>query len=136
MSKGARPKAKYSYQYFCMGMFQIFTQPLALAIGKRPVYILSILGGACFPFWVTTVSSGPEWYGCNVWQGFLGSPLFVLPELSLADTYFYHERGAPMGIYVAATYGAPLFAPVVSGYIYTSLGWRAPPVCAGVGVFS
>lgn len=36
-----------------------------------------------------------------------------------------------MGIWVAAQYGGALLAPVMSGYIYTGLGWRAPPYFAG-----
>lgn len=44
------------------------------------------------------------------------------------DKFFYHERALPMGIWVATQYGAALLAPLLSGYIYTGLGWRAPPV--------
>lgn len=74
------------YAYLCLGLCQLITQPLALAIGKRPVYILSMLGCAAYPFWVTRVRTLSEWYGANVYLGFVGSPLFVLPELSLTDT--------------------------------------------------
>lgn len=104
---------------------------MALSIGKRPVYILSTLGCAAYPFWITRISSLGEWYGACVYLGFVGSPLFVLPELSLTDTFFYHERGLPLGIYVAATYGGALGSPILSGFIYSGLGWKAPPYFGG-----
>ncbi|GMK53551.1 hypothetical protein CspeluHIS016_0101370 [Cutaneotrichosporon spelunceum] len=119
------------YVYLCLGIFQLFTQPLALSIGKRPVYIMGMLGSAVFPFWVTRVKSLGEWYGACVYLGFVGSPLFVLPELSLTDTFFYHERGLPLGIYVAGTYGGALGSPILSGFIYSGLGWKGPPYFAG-----
>lgn len=61
----------------------------------------------------------------------MGSPLFTLPGLSVTDVFFYHERATPMGMYVATTYGAALIAPLAGGYIYSSMGWRAPPYFVG-----
>ncbi|BEJ13938.1 hypothetical protein CspHIS471_0311120 [Cutaneotrichosporon sp. HIS471] len=122
------------YVYLCLGIFQLVTQPLALSIGKRPVYILSMIGCAGYPFWITRIKSLGEWYGACVYLGFVGSPLFVLPELSLTDTFFYHERGLPLGIYVAGTYGGALGSPILSGFIYSGLGWKSPPYFASGGI--
>lgn len=49
----------------------------------------------------------------------------------LISQFFYHERGLPLGIYVAATYGGALGSPILSGFIYSGLGWKAPPYFAG-----
>lgn len=49
------------YLYLGMGLFQILTQSLALAIGKRPVYVVSILLAGAYPFWITKVRSSVSW---------------------------------------------------------------------------
>lgn len=77
--------AGVGYEYLCMGLFGIITQPLALSIGKRPVYIMSALAGSTYPFWLTHVKSNGEWFGACIVFGFMGSTLFVLPEASICD---------------------------------------------------
>lgn len=77
--------AGIGYLYLCMGLFGIVSQPLALAIGKRPVYIVSCLVGSVFPFWLTRVKSNGEWIGSCIVTGFFTSILFVLPEASVSD---------------------------------------------------
>jgi len=81
----AQLNAGIGYLYLCIGLFGIITQPLALAIGKRPVYIISCLAGAVYPFWITKVKSNGEWIGCCIFNGFFTSILFVLPEASISD---------------------------------------------------
>lgn len=77
--------AGVGYIYLCQGIFTIFTQPLALAIGKRPTYIISCLASSTYVFWLTHVKSNGEWIGACLVFGFMSSILFVLPELSISD---------------------------------------------------
>jgi MFS family permease len=110
---------------------------MALAIGKRPVYIASISMAIIYPFVLPHIHKYSAWIGMCFANGVIMSPLFVLPEISIADTLFYHERGLPMGIYVATTYGGALFAPIVSGYVYDGLGWHGPPyLCGGLNAIT
>lgn len=91
-----------------------------------------MVGCAAYPFWVTRVKTLGEWYASCIYLGFVGSPFFVLPTLSLSDTvgftligcvrlpqFFYHERGLPLGIFVAATYGGALGVSMLSGWVWT-----------------
>lgn len=41
-----------------------------------------------------------------------------------------HERATPMGLYVCLLYAGALLSPILGGYIYTGLGWKAIIVSA------
>lgn len=84
--------AGIGYVYLCEGIFTIITQPLALAIGKRPTYIISCLASSTYPFWLTHTKSNGEWIGCCIVFGFMSSILFVLPELSISDVVSHHSH--------------------------------------------
>lgn len=81
--------------------------PLALAIGKRPIYIFSISLSCIYPFVLPHVNKYSAWVGLCFANGFIMSPLFVLPEVSIADMLFYHERALPMGEPSAGSIAAP-----------------------------
>lgn len=77
--------AGVGYVYLAQGLGACLTLPLTIAIGKRPVYIISCGCSAIFPFALAHVKTNGTWIGLNIINGFAGSPLFVAPEASLAD---------------------------------------------------
>ncbi|KAL1413791.1 hypothetical protein Q8F55_001574 [Vanrija albida] len=119
------------YFYLIEAVCALFVLPLTIAIGKRPVFIVSCACAAIFPFTLSQVTSNAQWVGLCVANGFFLSPLFVAPEAVLSDVFFYHERAFPFGIYIATTYGGALLAPVLSGWIYTGMGINGPPYLTG-----
>lgn len=74
------------YTYLAIGLGASITQPIALAIGKRPVYLFSCLALGTYYFWVVKQRAFGTWIAQAVIYGFLQSPIFTLPELSLSDT--------------------------------------------------
>lgn len=118
------------YAFLFMGLGNIFFQPLALQIGKRPVYLFSVLSGAFFNLWQPWCSSNGQWIASKILAGLCTSPIEALPELSISELYFEHERGTYMGVYAVSLYASNYIAPLVAGFINQNSaelsvgGWR------------
>lgn len=57
-------------------------------------------------------------------MGFFISPIEALPEISVIDVYFTHQRGTYMGIYSFTLAGSNYFAPIICGFIAERQGWE------------
>ncbi|KAJ4383977.1 hypothetical protein N0V86_000821 [Didymella sp. IMI 355093] len=57
-------------------------------------------------------------------MGFFTAPVEALPEISITDVYFTHERGTYMGVYALTLAGSNYFAPIISGFIAEGQGWQ------------
>jgi hypothetical protein len=57
-------------------------------------------------------------------MGFFIAPIEALPEISVTDIYFTHQRGTYMGIYSFTLAGSNYFAPVICGFIAERQGWQ------------
>lgn len=71
--------------------------PLAVVIGKRPVYIISLIGQGAVMVWAAYTVGNGQWIANRILLGFFGAPDFTLVAVSVADLYFLHERGFYMG---------------------------------------
>jgi MFS family permease len=100
---------------------------------------IAILAALCTEIWKKTdiprfcgrlikisayVRSNGEWIARCIVMGFFVAPVEALPEISITDVYFTHERGTYMGVYALTLAGSNYFAPVISGFIAEGQGWR------------
>lgn len=67
--------------------------------GKRPTYLISIAATLGLTMWGPYAASNGQWIAKNVLGGFFSAPIEALPEVSVSDVFFAHERGTFMGVY-------------------------------------
>lgn len=59
-------------------------------------------------------------------MGFVAAPIESLPETSITDVYFTHERGTYMGWYAWTLASSNYLAPVLAGFINDGMGYKWP----------
>jgi MFS family permease len=57
-------------------------------------------------------------------MGFFIAPIEALPEITVTDVFFTHQRGTWMGVYAFTLAGSNYFTPVICGFIAEYQGWQ------------
>ncbi|KAK1509329.1 uncharacterized protein CCOS01_15423 [Colletotrichum costaricense] len=112
------------YMFLFAGIGCLAFQPLALQFGKRPVYLMSLLGNLGMMLWAPYTTSKGEWFASKILQGLFSAPLESLCEITIADLYFVHERGFYMSFYALALSGSSMSAPIFAGLIAAGQSWK------------
>ncbi|KAH7336481.1 putative MFS multidrug transporter [Rhexocercosporidium sp. MPI-PUGE-AT-0058] len=104
-------------QALFLGVSPLFWNPIAERFGRRPIWLLSALGGTVFNIGCALAKS----YGVLMTMR-LFAAVFLSPTLSMGggvvmETFFARQRGRKLGVWTLAyTLGAP-FGPFVLGFV-------------------
>lgn len=118
------------YAFLFLGLGCLVFQPLAMQYGKRPVYLFSTLATTLLNLWQPYITTNGEWIISKILAGIATAPIEALPEATISDVFFEHERATYMGIYACALFGSNYIAPLVAGFINQNTrglavgGWR------------
>ncbi|KEF51345.1 uncharacterized protein A1O9_12695 [Exophiala aquamarina CBS 119918] len=100
-------------------------QPIALTYGRRGVYIISSFLCIGPMVWTAYTTSKGIWWAHRILIGLVVAPVESLPEVSVPDLFFAHERGNYIGFYTFILFGSNALAPLLAGFITKHLEWKA-----------
>lgn len=75
--------------------------------------------------WTAYTTSRGIWWAHRILIGLVVAPVESLPEVSVPDLFFAHERGNYMGFYTFVLFGSNALAPLLAGFITKHLEWKA-----------
>jgi DHA2 family multidrug resistance protein len=96
---------------------------LAGRFGAVRVFICAMIGfTACSV--MCGLSSSLEMLVCfRILQGLCGGPMLPLSQTLLMKVFPREKQGAAMGLWAMTTLTAPIFGPVLGGYLCDNFGW-------------
>lgn len=112
------------YSFLFLGLGGLIMLPLAQSFGKRPIYLLGMLGVIGFNIWQPYITTNGEWIASKILNGLFYCTIESLPEITVTDMFFEHERATYMGIYGAALFSSNYAAPMLAGFVNDALGWK------------
>ncbi|KAJ6013697.1 hypothetical protein N7540_008288 [Penicillium herquei] len=113
-----------SLQVLAMGFGAVFWMPIARKIGKRPVYLLSILFLCVTNIWSYFSKSYGNLLASRIVGGFLTAASDAPVSSVAADLFYFHERGHTLMIFNIAISSGAFFGPFINAYIAQFLGWH------------
>ncbi|GMF21384.1 unnamed protein product [[Candida] boidinii] len=112
------------YMFLFLGLGNLILLPLAQQYGRRPMYLLSTLACSLINIWQPFITTNGQWIGSKILNGFFVAPIEALPEVSISDVFFEHERATYMAVYGVALFGSNYMAPLVAGFINDGQDWK------------
>ncbi|KAJ9604691.1 hypothetical protein H2200_010805 [Cladophialophora chaetospira] len=105
-----------------MGCFTI--APFSVRYGKRPVWLCCMTGFFVCHTWAAASKSYASLLVARLLASWFGGMSEPLSLASLNDLFFLHERGTQNGIQALSLSIGNAVAPIVSGFLIESRGWR------------
>lgn len=112
------------YFFLLSGWCALICQPIALQYGKRPTYLLALLGHVAVMLWAPHARTNAQWIGNKILQGLCAAPASALGEITVADVYFTHERGRFIAIYGTSIVGGVYVSPIIFGFVEVGQSWQ------------
>ncbi|KAJ5826562.1 hypothetical protein N7447_003325 [Penicillium robsamsonii] len=107
-----------------LGLGNLVFNPLALRLGRRPVYLISALICIAAEILAARSKSKGAYMAARVLLGFGAAPFEQLPALTIDDQFFIHHRGFGLSLYSCALNVGSFLGLVASGFVTDSMGWR------------
>jgi len=110
---------------FGFAIGQLFWGPLADSFGRKPIILAGLSVSVCCAFLLTQVSDIQHFYILRFLQGFFGASSVAVLGAILRDLFVRDEFAKMMSIIMIITMLAPLFAPIIGGYIAKFFHWHS-----------
>lgn len=113
-----------SLQIAILGVAPLFWRPLSTRYGRRPIFIISLIGSLVFNLGCAKSKTYAAMATCRAFQAFFISPPSAIGSAVVVETFFKKERAKYMGVWtLLITLGIPL-APLIFGFVTFHAGYR------------
>ncbi|KAF2115638.1 major facilitator superfamily domain-containing protein [Lophiotrema nucula] len=113
-----------SLQVLGMGFGALFLMPMTRIIGKRPVYLISLLCLCITNVWSYFSHSYGSLLASRIVGGLMTAAADALVPSLVADLFYFHERGHALMIFHFAISAGAFGGPFINAYITQYAGWR------------
>ncbi|KAF2204296.1 MFS general substrate transporter [Delitschia confertaspora ATCC 74209] len=113
-----------SLQIAIIGGGPLFWRPISTRFGRRPIFLISLIGTALFNIACARTESYGAMATCRAFAAFFICPASAIGSAVVVETFFKKERAKYMGIWtLMITLGVPL-APFIMGFVAHHIGYR------------
>ncbi|KAI3032982.1 hypothetical protein CBS147353_1385 [Aspergillus niger] len=112
------------FNVFLFGVGNIFWVPLMRVIGKRPVYLISMLFLSMMNVWSSRATSYGELLASRILSGFAAAAADATVPAVVSDMVAPHERGHYLMIFHLALTGGLFLGPLINAYLVQDENWR------------
>ncbi|GAQ35200.1 polyamine transporter [Aspergillus niger] len=112
------------FNVFLFGVGNIFWVPLMRVIGKRPVYLISMLFLSMMNVWSSRATSYGELLASRIISGFAAAAADATVPAVVSDMVAPHERGHYLMIFHLALTGGLFLGPLINAYLVQDENWR------------
>ena len=113
-----------SIQIAVIGVAPLFWRPLSTRYGRRPIFIISLIGSLCFNIGCAKTTTYASMAACRALVSFFIAPPAAVGTAVVVETFFKHERAKMMGVWtLLLTVGIPV-APFIFGFVTYNVGYR------------
>ncbi|KAI9813841.1 MAG: hypothetical protein M1827_003631 [Pycnora praestabilis] len=107
-----------------LGLGNFFWVPVALYLGKRPVFVVALLVLLLSNTWAAVSRSFGSLLGSRIVAAFVGSSTEALGAAIVNDIFFLHERSTKLSFYIICLSWGNSMGPLCCGFTVSALGWR------------
>jgi MFS transporter, DHA2 family, multidrug resistance protein len=97
---------------------------LAATFGRKRLLVICVAGFTLFSFLCGAAPSLGTLVAFRVAQGLFGGALQPMSQAILLETFPREQHGTAMAFYTMGIVAAPIFGPILGGYITDHLSWR------------
>lgn len=107
-----------------MGIGSIIFAPLSELVGRRPVYIVSMIIFLLLLLPGALAQSIASVLVSRFFGGFFGSALMSNSPASVNDIVSDKHRALAFGFWSIGPTNGPVYGPIIGGFVFQYLGWR------------
>lgn len=110
--------------WLLLGFFNVLWIPTAMKIGRKPVFIATTVIASCAMVWIGKCNGNAQWFLAMTVNGLGVAGYEAMIQLTIFDTFFVHERGRALAVYLSSQQLGSVIGLVSGGAQADTIGWR------------